>query len=1256
MAELTIAKSLNKAYRQLPVERPVFNIFKAQLSNYYKQISSIDTEEKLKGDLMDFLKFTFYSQNYKVSPNGDIDCAIHLGVNVTDPVGVIIEVKKPTNATEMITKEDLNRKALQELLLYYLRERHIKKNIQLKQLIVTNVYEYFVFDAHEFERIFYSNKKLIKRFEEFNDGALTSEKTDFFYKEIAADFIANVLDQITYTWFDIRKYKQFLDTGNDKRIIELFKFFSPEHLLKKRFQNDSNSLNTKFYSELLYIIGLEEVVEKDSKKHIITRCKEVERNQASLLENTITILDSEDWLDNVKDRYSFGKNRQEQLFGVALALTIGWANRILFLKLLEAQLVKYHKGDQSYAFMRPPVIPDYDELNKLFFQVLAKRITDRSESINTKYGKVPYLNSSLFEISPLERQTIRISSLDNSELPLFNGTVLKDGQKPRYDKLPTLRYLLEFLDAYDFSSEGSEEVQEQAKTLINASVLGLIFEKINGHRDGSVFTPGAVTMYMSREAIQQTVVRRFNEEMGWSCKDYEALKNKDIEDYVQANAVIDSLRICDPAVGSGHFLVSVLNEVIYTKYDLGILIDGSGKRIKKQDYSIDIENDELLISDEDGNPVSYIPGNQESQRIQETLFNEKRKIIENCLFGVDINPNAVNICRLRLWIELLKNAYYTKESDYTELETLPNIDINIKVGNSLLHRFNLGQDISEILRKSGISISAYRKAVSDYKNAHSKEEKHDLEDYLRQIKGNLRTQIGLKDPKVVSLNKLNADLDNLLAPQLFEISKKEQAQRDKQAKDLQAKIAKIQAEVDEIKDNKIFVGAFEWRIEFPEVLDEDGRFVGFDCVIGNPPYIQLQKMGADADTLQKMNYETYERTGDIYCLFYEMGMKLLKPGALLSFITSNKWMRASYGEPLRKYFSERQDVIGLIDFAGYKVFDSATVDVNILTAATRTPSGCTKACSINKDEFDITKLSDYVQTHAVSSSFSSSESWSILSEIERSIKEKIEAVGTPLKDWDIQINYGIKTGFNDAFIIDSVKRNEILSACQTEEERQRTAEIIRPILRGRDIKRYSYVFAEQYLIATFPAKQYDIDDYPALKDYLLAIGIERLEQTGEEHIINGERVKARKRTNNKWFETQDSISYWDEFSKPKIVWAELSRTGNSFAYSDDGAMVLNTCYILSFNDNEFHEKELNTLLGFLNSKVALFYLDIISSKLDETGWRWLKQFVELIPVPVQLVFKEGGQLTNKDSASINAQLYEQLGLSPDEAEYLDHII
>ena len=1256
MADLNIAKSLNKAYRQVPVDRAAFDTFKTQLHNFYEQIAVINSEEKVKNDLMDLLKLTFYGQTYKVSPNGKIDCAIHLGNNIQDPVGVIFEVKMPGNASEMITRDDLNRKALQELLLYYLRERHSKKNIQLKHLVVTNIYEYFVFDAQEFERLFYSNKKLIKRFEEFNEGVLTSEKTDFFYKEIAADFIDKVLDQITYTWFDIRKYKPFLDTGNDKRLIELYKFFSPEHLLKRRFQNDSNSLNTKFYSELLYIIGLEEIEERDSHKRIIARRKEGDRNQASILENAITILDSEDWLDNVKDRTSFGKNPEEQLFGVALSLTIGWVNRVLFLKLLEAQLVKYHKGDKSYAFMSPSIIPDYDELNKLFFQVLAKRIADRTENINSKYGKVPYLNSSLFEVSPLERQTIRISSLDNSELPLFSGTVLKDGQKPRYDKLPTLRYLLEFLDAYDFASEGSEEVQEQAKTLINASVLGLIFEKINGHKDGSVFTPGAVTMYMSREAVQQTVVRRFNEEMGWLCKDYEALKNKDIEDYAYANAIVDSIRICDPAVGSGHFLVSVLNEIIRTKYDLGILIDGSGKRIKKQDYSIDIENDELLVSDEDGNPFSYIPGNQESQRIQETLFNEKRKIIENCLFGVDLNPNAVNICRLRLWIELLKNAYYTKESDYTELETLPNIDINIKVGNSLLHRFDLGQDISEILQKNGISISAYRKAVSDYKNAHSKEEKRVLEDYLRQIKGNLRTQISLNDPKLARKSQLEGELDNLLAPQLFEVSKKEQSQRDKQAKDLRAKIAKIQSEVDEIRDNKIFVGAFEWRIEFPEVLDEDGGFVGFDCVIGNPPYIQLQKMGADADALQKMNYETYERSGDIYCLFYEMGMKLLKPGALLSFITSNKWMRAGYGKSLREHLSSKYNPTLLIDFANNKIFDSATVLVNILSLEKCENQGRTLSCSV-EDGFDVSKLSEYIQTHAVFSSFSSTESWSILSDIERSIKAKIEAIGTPLKDWDIQINYGIKTGFNDAFIINSTKRSDILNACQTEDERQRTAEIIRPILRGRDIKRYGYEWADQYIVATFPSRQYKIDDYPALKEFLLSFGIERLEQTGKEYIIDGEKIKARKKTNNKWFETQDSISYWDEFSKPKIIYPNMTKF-LPFVYDTSGLVTNQKCFIIT-------GKRLAFLTAFFNSSLFKFCFADKFPELQGKTRELSKIFMDDIPVMevsddeetrfLTLVEAAQKNISKEKLLEIDNAIFDLYQLTNEEREYIGFI-
>ena len=249
-----------------------------------------------------------------------------------------------------------------------------------------------------------------------------------------------------------------------------------------------------------------------------------------------------------------------------------------------------------------------------------------------------------------------------------------------------------------------------------------------------------------------------------------------------------------------------------------------------------------------------------------------------------------------------------------------------------------------------------------------------------------------------------------------------------------------------------------------------------------------------------------------------------------------------------------------------------------------------------------------MQTHAVPSSFSSSESWSILSDIERSIKAKIEAIGTPLKDWDIQINYGIKTGFNDAFIIDSTKRNKILDACQSEDERLRTADIIRPILRGRDIKRYGYVFADQYLIATFPAKQYDIDDYPALKDHLLAIGIERLEQTGEEHIVNGERIKARKKTNNKWFETQDSISYWDLLSQPKIVCGEISDK-TKFCLDREGKYVPEaTTFMLS-------GERLTLLLAFLNCSVSEYMFSTIGTTTGVGTVRWKKFKIEQLYVP-----------------------------------------
>ena len=1194
MGQLKPSQVLSKAYRQVSIETEDFNHFKDALRTLLLTVSDGQREETQKGHLRNFLSDTFYKPYY-MAPEEDIDLAVRLDKTSKSNIGLLIEVKSTTNKNEMISVGNLNRKALQELLLYYLRERISKKNSDIKYLIATNVYEYFIFDAQEFEQKFYQNKKLKKEFQDFEDGRKTSRKTDFFYSEIASSFIEEVADSLDYTYFDIRSYAKYLGENTaSKKLIELYKVFSDVHLLKLPFQNDSNSLNKRFYAELLHIIGIEE--KKENNKIVIVRKAVGRRNEASLLENTINQLDAEDCLRKVPNIAIYGSTQEERLFNVAMELCITWINRILFLKLLEAQMLKYHNGEQCYKFLSIQKIRDFDDLNTLFFQVLARNVHQRTASILKDFEFVPYLNSSLFEVTELESNTIKINSLSQrSELPLFTNSVLINRkEKQQFNSLPTLNYLFAFLDAYNFASEGSEEVQEEAKTLINASVLGLIFEKINGHKDGSVFTPGFITMYMCREAVANSVLTKFNNFYNWNCTSVTDLYNK-IDDIAQANQLIDSITICDPAVGSGHFLVSALNELIRLKYELGILVDSEGKRIKKSDYTFSIENDELIVTDADNNLFSYNPLNEESRRIQETLFKEKKTIIENCLFGVDINPNSVKICRLRLWIELLKNAYYTAESDYKQLETLPNIDINIKCGNSLLHRFDLTDSIKSVLKETGISISQYRNAVSKYKNAQDKAEKWELDSMIAEIKSKLTTEIGAKDPKKLKLNKRRAELVNLLAPQLFEMSKKEQKDWQKRVDAVKKEIAELESYFEEINSNKIYLGAFEWRIEFPEVLDADGNFIGFDCVIGNPPYIQLQSMGTDADVLERMKYKTYVRTGDIYCLFYEQGMNLLKPNGCLCYITSNKWMRAGYGKELRQYFIAKTNPVLLIDFAGIKIFDAATVETNILIAKKESYTQNTLACIISNTD-DLNKLSVLVQQQAVEYNFAENDSWIILSAIEQSIKRKIEAVGTPLKDWDIRINYGIKTGFNEAFVITTDKRNEILANCQTEDERTRTAELIRPILRGRDIKRYSYDWANLWLINTHNGikgkiPRIQIENYPAIKAHL--------DQYWEKISTRADKGDTPYNLRN--------CAYMEDFSKPKIVWGEISDK-SKFAFDFLGE------YIPEATTFYLNGEYIEYLLTALNSSVSEWLFSKTGTTTGVGTIRWKKYTIEQLIV------------------------------------------
>ncbi len=528
---------------------------------------------------------------------------------------------------------------------------------------------------------------------------------------------------------------------------------------------------------------------------------------------------------------------------------------------------------------------------------------------------------------------------------------------------------------------------------------------------------------------------------------------------------------------------------IKTKTDIHQIVDEDTKDIIWQYKSYNVKNKFRQYRNEEKQALSIDAAEEDNDfEYAKYLYSLKTRIIQDSIFGVDIQPIAVQISKLRFFISLI--CEQPKIENHPEenygYNPLPNLETKFVAANTLIGKAKKEEGT---LSFANPRIDEITKELGEIRKVHF-------------------------CAKTAQEKKENREQDEKLRKELSKLLEEDQVYSPEDAKQLAA-----WNPYDQSASASSFFDA-EWMFGVKD---------GFDVVIGNPPYVQLQGDGGKlAKIYENQNYVAFAKTGDIYCLFYEKGFKLLNTKGLLCFITSNKWMRAGYGEKLRDFFAKNVNPILLVDFAGVKVFDSATVDTNIMLFEKAKNSGKTKSCiatSLTKD--GLSNLSDFVQQNSSECCFTNNDSWVILSPIEQSIKRKIEAVGVPLKDWNISINYGIKTGFNDAFIVSGAKRDEILANCKTVEEREKTAELIRPILRGRDIKRYSYEYADLYLIATFPAKHYDIEKYPAVKDYLLSFGMERLEQTGKEHTIKGEKIKARKKTNNKWFETQDSISYWD---------------------------------------------------------------------------------------------------------------------------------
>ncbi len=766
------------------------------------------------------------------------------------------------------------------------------------------------------------------------------------------------------------------------------------------------------------------------------------------------------------------------------------------------------------------------------------------------FSEIPFLNGGLFEcldktkkIDGVEK-AFNYDGFSRNDNKWPNGRFRQRGFIPNQFFFDEQRGLLNILKRYNFTIE--ENTPNEQQVALDPELLGKVFENLLGaynpetketarNQSGSFYTPREIVNYMVDESLEAyltgdgKVSANDVKELLSDSFEYDACK---VDVYKLVSKRLRNIKILDPACGSGAFPMGLLNRMV--------------------DVLQKIEQ-------------------------EQSIYELKLNIIENCIYGSDIQNIATQISKLRFFISLICDCEKDVNKPNFGIPTLPNLETKFVTANSLLSlkKKKVEEQLDLFADNDANPINIKKKELHDVRSRHFRAK-------TAREKINLRKQ------------------DEKLRNELLDLIKQDEMFAPEDARQM--------AEWNPYDQNglaKFFDS--EWMFGVED---------GFDIVIGNPPYIQLQNNSGElAKLYENCGYFTFARTGDIYCLFYERGWQLLKKDGHLCYITSNKWMRAGYGEKTRDFFVNKTNPMLLIDFAGVKIFESATVDTNILLFSKSKNKHETICAVTNKQNKDSVKnLSDFVQQQHSVCEFSTSDSWVILSPIEQSIKKKIESVGTPLKDWDINIYRGVLTGYNDAFIITTEKRNEILSNCQTEDERHRTEELIRPILRGRDIKRYGYDWANLWLIATFPALHYDIEKYPAVKKYLLSFAEEtlldagygwvvenylanyckqKLSQTGKFIEINGKRItigntpeKARKKTSNKWFETQDSISYWEDFNKPKVMWKIIGCNIN-FCF-DEKQLICNNAVDIMVGD----KNKLLQFVGLMNSKLFDWYLKL----------------------------------------------------------------
>ena len=965
---------------------------------------------------------------------------------------------------------------------------------------------------------------------------------------------------------------------DDKRKYNNFKrytYFVDREQSNKTFLDRISQLNYTNLAEIIEAFSVEKVNEAFYKEIATWFHKFVGAKTAKKDYNTLFTLPYADPETN---------HKIYQDFAVRL---IGRLVFIWFLKFKKDNQGKGLIPDEIISTKAVQNYPDYYHqiLEKLFFEVLNKKRRDNSAlSVIKEYSdNIPYLNGGLFE--PLIE--------DYYEVDIMTGYLSYNNILKIDDGLFT--DIFQILERYNFTID--ENSTTDVEVSVDPEMLGRIFENLLGEINpetgetarkstGSFYTPRSIVEYMVRQTIIQYLADKtsINREIldDLCFENFDKESNISAENKIAIINALDTLKILDPACGSGAYPMGILQQILIILKN----IDPDNKLWLEQ-ILLNITDETLRREIRENTAVDYI---------------RKLGVIQRSIFGVDIQESAVEISRLRFFLSLIVDQSIDSDKTDRGIQALPNLDFKFVSANTLISLPKGGTWEDSGLEKTYINkLKIY---FGQFFSSHG-DEKKDIRINIAEIKESLSN-----------------------------------AMRNQYIKgDLADKIANWKPFSHKATD------WFdpEWMFGVTE---------GFDIVIGNPPYIQLQNKKLIPEYKSKAykseGYLTFKSTGDIYALFYERGFDLLRKDGILCYITSNKWMRAGYGEALRGYFADHTIPLQLIDFGGFKVFKSATVDTNIYLAKKGTPQEYQLQAIHFKNDFkEGDNLTEYITKNSLNIDKLSKDTWFIGSQAEISLKEKIEKLGKPLKNWDVNIYRGVLTGLNEAFIIDETTRDRLIK------EDPKSEEIIKPILRGRDIKRYGYEESGLYLITTHngykgvPSIQ--IDGYPAIKNHL--------NQYEPKLSKRGDKGKTK-------YNLRD-CAYMGEFEKEKVVWGNISYESR-FSYSPNELMINAPANILT-SDTE----SIKYLVACMNS--SIFNWEFSNTGIDlGRAFEWKKQYVEKIHIP-QYKGKESIKQkieqkvieifdlvrSNKDTTHLEAEIDELVmdlyQLTPEEREIVNGI-